>query len=104
MSAPNPDNAYVFINDEADHWLICRYSEMGKVFSHPELALASVPKRKTPEDLDGKQGFEMARRIMVCLNACEGVPTEALQTFGNHGLFAKLWRDEWEQAFNKGSP
>ena len=50
MSAPNPDNAYVFINDEADHWLICRYSEMGKVFSHPELALASVPnarRRKT---------------------------------------------------------
>lgn len=41
-----------------------------------------------------------ARRIVACVNACAGVPTEALEAFAKHGIFKRLWDTEWEQAFN----
>jgi len=42
-----------------------------------------------------------ARRIVACINACAGIPTEALEAFAKKGILGQLWRDEWEHAFNK---
>lgn len=43
------------------------------------------------------------RRLLACVNACRGVPTEALEAFAKHGILGSYWADEWEQAFNEGS-
>ncbi len=41
------------------------------------------------------------RRILACVNACRGIPTEALEAMAKKDALGLLWRDLLEDAFNR---
>src|SRR5262245_25826682 len=43
-----------------------------------------------------------ARRLAAAVNACAGLPVEALEAFSRSGVLGRYWADQWELAFNGG--